>query len=462
MLTVEIVNYKTIEKVRFEFEGFASIVGRNRVGKSAILGAIRACLTNTVDKGAIRRGCTFTEVRLVHDHSSLDCFWHYEEGGTYYIVNGKTFEKLNGAIPPPLLALGFGPLEAGEEKVHLWDVKQFKSLFLVDEGRSNFATDLLAKILKIDAVYKAKDLVAKDGKEARAKHKIRKADLVEAENSVNALSRFPGIEKSLAGIGASFVALEAREASVTLAKGLQASLGATRTEAVALNKVRTVPAPSQAPAQASLASLAKGSRLFGSWTTGKKELQALAGVKGVPEVAPPLMASEHAKALAAAQVLLARKNACLTDIAVLEAHAEAVEPRFRDLAPRSAKLEILHEAVRALQEAEDAISGLALVDAVPTVGDAPDTSAPVALKALLARLKEAAKEHRVLQRSTGLRIQEGTPPGKLQSLRALRDSAVEAGAMLVPLLVESSKELLSEFETCPLCGSTLEEGAHAH
>lgn len=197
MFIAEIWNYKTIKHQKIEFEGFASIVGQNLIGKSAVLGAIESCLKNSMDKEAVRNGESYTDVRLVHDKSDLDVFWHYEEGGTYYIINGQTYEKLNGAVPPPLLEKGFGPFTSGDEKVYLWHTPQFQNLFLVDNGRSALTVDLLSHIFNVDAVYKANSLCSKDLKDSRSEQRIRRTDLNSERDRLSQLSGFPRIKDGL-------------------------------------------------------------------------------------------------------------------------------------------------------------------------------------------------------------------------------------------------------------------------
>ena len=70
--------------MELEFEGFATIVGKNFIGKSATLRAINAALTNRSGTDFIRWGEKVCEVRIIT--RDYDILWHKESGNNYYKI----------------------------------------------------------------------------------------------------------------------------------------------------------------------------------------------------------------------------------------------------------------------------------------------------------------------------------------------------------------------------------------
>lgn len=180
MTRVEIWNYKTIEHIAFEFEGYTLVLGKNFIGKSAIIAAIVSALTNRAGDGFIRYGEKFCQVLIQRDGHSV--LWHKEKGDSYYIIDEVTYKKIGKAdVPQPIQDMGFGSLDVSGEKVLLWFAKQFEPLFLVNRTRQNFTTDLIASVSNLDPLYKGVDAAKKDSKSNKADLNIRKGDLVDAK-----------------------------------------------------------------------------------------------------------------------------------------------------------------------------------------------------------------------------------------------------------------------------------------
>lgn len=238
-MKIEIRNYKTIKHLCFEFTGFASIVGQNFIGKSAIAGALAACLQNSIDKTAIRDGESFCEV--LFEREGLSVFWHYEESNTYYLINGSLFEKLDGALPPPLLEAGYSPVSAGGEKEYLWYIEQFKPLFVVHKDKSNFSTDLLASIFKFDSVYKALDLCRKEIKSTKALEKLRSEDLKQARSEMVQVQRIEDLLPAISQVESLAATVRTLGASVSSMQSFTQRLSVSRSEASRLRGVPAIP-----------------------------------------------------------------------------------------------------------------------------------------------------------------------------------------------------------------------------
>ncbi len=192
MTQVEITNFQSIKHLTFEFEGFSTIVGPNYIGKSALLRAINAALTNRAGVDFIRWGEKFCEVKI--KRPGLDLLWHKEEGHNFYIINKVRYDKIGrGEAPPILETLRYNPVKIGSEKLDLLYADQFNPLFMVDR-RGSASTDLLTSIYKLDQIYKAKELCDKDLKTNKGLIGFKEKDLAFSEKDIQRMSPFPSVK----------------------------------------------------------------------------------------------------------------------------------------------------------------------------------------------------------------------------------------------------------------------------
>jgi len=191
MIEIEITNYESIDHTKIVVDGLTTIVGRNYLGKSSILRAINAALTNKDGTDFISWGKTFCEVHI--KFPDLDILWHKENGKNYYKINGKEYTKIGRGDPPKeILDAGFKPLEIGDKKINLNYAVQFFPLFLVDKKDSKSA-DILTSVYGLDCIYKAIDLCNKEQRSNSDLLKIREKDLKQTEETLEKFKTFPNI-----------------------------------------------------------------------------------------------------------------------------------------------------------------------------------------------------------------------------------------------------------------------------
>lgn len=189
MVDIEIINYESIKHAHIKVDGFTVVTGRNHLGKSAVLRAINAALTNEQGTQFINWDAKYAEIKI--KAKDLDLTWHKEEGNNFYIVNGKRLEKVGNEPPPSAISnAGLGLITAGNEKINLHYAEQFFPLFLVDRRDSKTA-DLLISIYGLDRLYKSSELCSKDIRKNKSLLKTRQADLESAQRDI---SRFDGFE----------------------------------------------------------------------------------------------------------------------------------------------------------------------------------------------------------------------------------------------------------------------------
>lgn len=149
-IKIAIENVQAIEKAEIEVEGFTGIVGRSNTGKSSLIRAFYAAVTNKSPKGIFRHGTTESVVKIDDDEKNIHIKWEKGESvSTTYTLNGDKFTK-GGKEPPSKIAeWGFHALKIGDETLDVQVAKQFNALFLLDKS-GGFVADFISKITKAD------------------------------------------------------------------------------------------------------------------------------------------------------------------------------------------------------------------------------------------------------------------------------------------------------------------------
>ena len=198
MIEVRIKNYEAISEAVIKIDGFTALVGENFLGKSSILRAINAALTNKQGTHFIKWGESFCEVHI--KSKDIDILWHKEEGNNYYKVNGELFKKAGREDPPaPILDAGFRVIKLDKEKINLNYAKQFDNLFLVDRQDSR-AADLIISLYGLDRLYKAISICNEQQREKSDIIRIRERDFEFLDKDLIKFQGFENTEKSVEGL----------------------------------------------------------------------------------------------------------------------------------------------------------------------------------------------------------------------------------------------------------------------
>ena len=193
MIQVGIKNFQSIKNIKFPLEGFTVIVGKNNIGKSAVVRAIDAALSNKSGTDFIRSGEKKTEVSLNSDAISIS--WKKSDTASY-IVNKEDFSKLNRAVPQPIIDAGFRRLEIGDQKLSPLFASQFEPLFLLDKGGSAI-TEVLSTMYRLNVISKADDLCQKELRASKSLNKTRAKDLEKVKADLEVFEGFEDIKKEI-------------------------------------------------------------------------------------------------------------------------------------------------------------------------------------------------------------------------------------------------------------------------
>jgi len=190
---IRIKNFQSISEAKFAVEGFTVIVGKNNIGKSAVVRAIDAAMTNQAGKEYIKKGQKMAEVSFKRD--GLDVNWKKGDSAVYK-VNGETFSKLNRSVPPLILDAGFRKLEIGSQKLSPLVAQQFDPLFLLDQPGSAI-TEVLSSMYKLNVVSKADDLCQKELRSNKTLLKTRIADQEKVKEQLVIYDGFDSIKEEI-------------------------------------------------------------------------------------------------------------------------------------------------------------------------------------------------------------------------------------------------------------------------
>ena len=204
MISVEIRSFQSIEHLEIEIDQFTAIVGRSNIGKSAVVRAIKSCLTNAVGTAFVRHGPTcarkLKSVRTCKCSSSvrlktkdLDLLWEKGDSVNRYVVNGSIYEAIERGIPEFLTQSGFGIIKIWDRAESLQIADQFNPIFLLDQS-GGVAADVISDVARLDAINEAMKLCERDRKEVVATKKVREQDVVNLSAS---LAEYDGLDPML-------------------------------------------------------------------------------------------------------------------------------------------------------------------------------------------------------------------------------------------------------------------------
>lgn len=196
MTKINIENFQSIKKIDFEINGFTVIIGKNNIGKSAIIRAIDAALNNQTGKHFIRKGQKKT--RVVIDYKDTKFEWEKSINTASYKIEGykEPFTKLKGAVPKPITDAGFQKMQIGDQKISPLIAPQFDPLFLINKPGA-VVTEVLANLYQIDTLSIADDLCQKVIKSNKSLLKTRESDLKELQVDLERYKNFEEIKKTV-------------------------------------------------------------------------------------------------------------------------------------------------------------------------------------------------------------------------------------------------------------------------
>lgn len=302
MVEVEVRNFQSIERATFRIDGFTVVVGRSNIGKSALVRALKACLTGAPASSFVRHGATclrrLKQAKTCKCYSSVhikatdfDLFWEKGDSVNRYTFNGQVYDKAERGTPDFLQPL-FSPVKVGDRQELLQVSDQFSPIFLLDQTGGAVA-DTLSDVARLDRINAAMRLAEKDRKEAVSTRKVREKDVVHLNARLNAYEGLDTVLVNVQRVADKQTLLEKQERALV---GLDSFMERTSVLASTireLTKCADVQVPSSVP-------LTEGSQrldALGSYlekhTERERAVAMLSGVEELPTL-PAATLQQHA------------------------------------------------------------------------------------------------------------------------------------------------------------------------
>lgn len=215
MISVEVLNFQSLEKVNLDIQGFTALVGRSNIGKSAIVRAIKSALTGATGTDFVRHGQT-CERRLKGNKkcrcqasvriktSDVEFLWEKGDSVNRYTVWRDGVETVHDRVErgaPDFLGPAFSPVKVGDQHEVIQISDQFNPIFLLDKSGPTVA-DVLSDVAQLDEINVAMGLVNRDRKEATSTRKVREKDLADIRTSLKTYDGLDGAVARVRGVTA--------------------------------------------------------------------------------------------------------------------------------------------------------------------------------------------------------------------------------------------------------------------
>jgi len=212
-VSVRIRNVQSIRDASLRVEGFTVVTGPNNSGKTASQRAVRGVFTNASPGPLVRHGASHLTVDLAFDDGPT-VKWEKGEKVNRYTVDGKVLSTVGRGAPPEVASLGIKEIKAGSDRLWPQIAEQFGGvLFLVDRPGSVVA-EALSDVDKVGKLTEALRLAESDRRSVTAELKVRRADVLGAEQTLTAFDALPSAASQV----------EAAEQALADVEGLEGDL----------------------------------------------------------------------------------------------------------------------------------------------------------------------------------------------------------------------------------------------
>jgi len=314
MIEFEIQNFQSIKRTKLKVDGFAALVGRSNVGKSAIVRALRCCLTGASGTDFVRHASDCP--RRTQGKKKCKCFasvdihfpamrvlWEKGDAVNQYTVwkdgaeNPDVYSAVNRGAPDFLLPL-FEPVKIGDHRDLIQVAEQFEPIFLLNQGGTTIA-DVLSDVANLDEINKAVSLASKDRKAAASTRKIREKDISSLDKDLERYAGLDGVVSRGSDIEARYEAIETAQERVLRLDRYRKTLSRVLLSIQSLKAATKPSVPDTSDVRAMHVRAAKADDLLQRVRALAPEIRKLRGIKSVRELDSDPLRAAYAKAKAA-------------------------------------------------------------------------------------------------------------------------------------------------------------------
>lgn len=214
-VTVRIRNVQSIRDATLRVEGFTVVTGPNNSGKTASQRAVRGVFTNASPGPLVRHGESHLTVDLTFGDGRT-VKWEKGEKVNRYTVDGKVLTTVGRGAPAEVTALGVSEVKAGSDRLWPQIAEQFGGvLFLVDRPGSVVA-EALSDVDKVGRLTEALRLAESDRRSVGAELKVRRADVLTAEQELADFDTLPDVAVQVAQTEKALLDVESTGAETTV------------------------------------------------------------------------------------------------------------------------------------------------------------------------------------------------------------------------------------------------------
>lgn len=191
MITVCVKNYQSVEEAELVIDGFTTLTGESNRGKSAIVRAFIAALSNKTGTEHITVGKEECHVRIENEkgpNGPVSVEWTKSKKGTSYKINGSIFNKVGRSTPDELRALGIWEIETGDHRRHWPQIqRQKENDYIVGEPSPSVTSELIGASEDTAVVTRAIKLAKEDSTRLKAAEEVLEGQKKETETRVAGL-----------------------------------------------------------------------------------------------------------------------------------------------------------------------------------------------------------------------------------------------------------------------------------
>jgi energy-coupling factor transporter ATP-binding protein EcfA2 len=201
-MLIQVKNVQSLSDVRIEAEGFTAITGKSNLGKSALLRATTGALFGWPGDHYVREGQPTCAVGLKHDNFTLK--WRKTKSGqekpgntTALEINGQTYSRIGRDQAKLTEPHGIRELDAGTERFRPQVAASLEPPFLLFQNATVVA-EVFKLLGRADVFTEAQKLAKKDRTEKEGTLKVRRLDLVAAQQRLDDLKHVEKRRRDLA------------------------------------------------------------------------------------------------------------------------------------------------------------------------------------------------------------------------------------------------------------------------
>lgn len=172
-MKVLVRNYQAITNGEIDIKGLTVLVGDTHSGKSSFMRAIEAALYNQRGNYFVQKGARFTDITIKFDFNDVPVTWIWVKGATASLqYNNDVYRKLGATAPADFLKeIGFPELEIGDSVFRPQFQHQLSPLFATQTKSTNLF-NLFLSFTQFDRLPLVRVRVDRDVNEIKARNKF--------------------------------------------------------------------------------------------------------------------------------------------------------------------------------------------------------------------------------------------------------------------------------------------------